>query len=102
MTGCCVGGHLTALILQAGCRVGRLPPDTTIAQVRAKKKYYPYTRVVAEIESKVSRIKTEVAQAFMAAPKGNRKQFALWMQQHHKHLAPYLCAMLDGKETWSH
>jgi hypothetical protein len=97
-TGCCFGGDLAALILQPGCGGGRFPSDTAIVQVRAKKKYYHYTRVVAGIESKARSIQTEVAQAFIAAPKGDRKQFALWVRQHYKHLAPYLFAMLDGKD----
>jgi RNA ligase len=53
---------------------------------------------VLQIETVVAATKQKVQAAFDAAPKDSRKEFALYVQQHHKHLAPYLFAMLDGKE----
>lgn len=53
---------------------------------------------VAQIESVVATTKQNVQAAFDAAPKDSRKDFALWAQQHHKKLAPYLFALLDGKD----
>jgi RNA ligase len=53
---------------------------------------------VAEIEEKVRQIKAEVAAVFEVAPKETRKAFALWVQKHHRHLAHYMFAHLDGKD----
>lgn len=52
----------------------------------------------AQIESVVATTKQNVQAAFDAAPKDSRKDFALWVQQHHQKLAPYLFARLDGKD----
>ncbi|MBI4673744.1 MAG: hypothetical protein HY741_19010 [Chloroflexi bacterium] len=53
---------------------------------------------VAQIESIVAATKQNVQAAFDAAPKDSRKDFALWVQQHHKKLASYLFALLDGRD----
>jgi RNA ligase len=52
---------------------------------------------VAQIETVVAETQQQVQQAFEAAPKTSRKDFALWVQAHHPQLAPYLFARLDGK-----
>lgn len=53
---------------------------------------------IAHIQSKLDAMKAEIAAAFETAPKENRKDFALWVHTHHKALASYLFALLDGKE----
>jgi len=52
-----------------------------------------------EIGSTVAKTVREIEETFATAPKSEtRKEFALWVQKNHKRLAPYLFAMLDGKE----
>ena len=53
---------------------------------------------VTQIETVVTTTKQNVQAAFDAAPQTSRKDFALWVQQEHKKLAPYLFAMLDNKD----
>ncbi len=53
---------------------------------------------VIEIENVIAQTKQNVQATFDAAPKESRKDFALWVQEHHKKLAPYLFALLDGRE----
>ena len=53
---------------------------------------------IDEIETNIFEIKDRVRIAFNVAPKGNRKEFALWVMGYHKNLAPYLFAKLDGKD----
>lgn len=53
-----------------------------------------------QVKSTVLKTVQETEKAFAAAPKSEtRKDFALWVQNNHEHLAPYLFAMLDGKEV---
>ncbi len=53
---------------------------------------------VTQIENVVATTKQNVQTAFDAAPQDSRKEFALWVQQEHKKLAPYLFALLDHKD----
>lgn len=53
---------------------------------------------LAEIEEKVRQVKEKVAAVFEAAPKETRKAYALWIQKHHRPLARYMFAYLDGKD----
>jgi RNA ligase len=53
---------------------------------------------VAEIESTVNQLKKQIQTAFEEAPKGSRKEFALWVQQKHPQLAAYLFAYLDARD----
>jgi len=54
------------------------------------------TRVwINEIESTIERVKQEVQLVFNEAPKESRRDFALWVNKHHKPMASYLFAMLD-------
>ncbi len=53
---------------------------------------------VAQIESVASETQRRVQSAFDAAPKTTRKDFALWVQAHHRELAPCLFATLDGQD----
>lgn len=64
-------------------------PDEYLAELNAW---------AAQIETVVATTKQNVQTAFDAAPKDSRKDFALWVQQQHKKLAPYLFALLDGKD----
>ncbi len=52
----------------------------------------------AEIAAKVEEVKARVKSAFEQAPKEDRKTFALWVREHHPSDAPYLFAMLDGRD----
>lgn len=52
---------------------------------------------VEAIETKVTEVSANVEQAYQAAPQTSRKDFALWVQQHHRDLAPYLFALADGR-----
>lgn len=52
---------------------------------------------VQDIESTVDSTKSEIDHLFEMAPKGSRKEFALWVIENHKTLAHYLFARLDGK-----
>jgi RNA ligase len=51
-----------------------------------------------EIEMQVEAVGQRVARAFAAAPKGTRKEFALWVRDNHPQDAPYLFATLDGRD----
>jgi RNA ligase len=51
----------------------------------------------AEILQVIARVEEDVFLAFRSAPKGDRKEFALWVNKHHRTLAPYLFAKMDGK-----
>lgn len=62
-------------------------PDEFLTEARAW---------IREIEQTLHQIKTEVYEAFYFAPKNSRTDFAVWVDAHYKHLAPYLFAMLDG------
>lgn len=59
--------------------------------------YDKVTEWIEEIESAIHQIIVDVDLVFDQAPKGSRKEFALWVQKHHKHLAPYLFAKVDGR-----
>ncbi len=56
-----------------------------------------FNRWLATIRAVVAETKARVQTAFDTAPKTTRKEFALWVMAHHKALAPYLFALLDGK-----
>jgi RNA ligase len=51
-----------------------------------------------EIEERIQEANRRVALAFADAPKGTRKEFALWVQANHPADAPYLFALLDGRD----
>jgi RNA ligase len=51
-----------------------------------------------DIEDKVSSAKADVELAFRFAPKGDRKSFALWVEDECPELAPYMFLRLDGKD----
>jgi hypothetical protein len=51
----------------------------------------------AEIEQTIERVKADVALAFEGAPKGDRKEFAMWTNKYHREIAPYLFAKMDDK-----
>lgn len=53
---------------------------------------------VSDIQSKVRSICAEVETRFEAAPKGDRKIFALWAKEHCPDIMPYLFAKLDGRD----
>lgn len=64
-------------------------PDEFLSDVR---------RWQGEILAGVAEIKASVQEAFNEAPKGTRKDFALWVQKMvTRDRQPYLYAMLDGK-----
>ncbi len=50
-----------------------------------------------DIETTVADIKTQVLAAFAEAPRESRKDFALWVQAHHRPLMHYLFAAFDGR-----
>ncbi len=52
---------------------------------------------VTEIDTRVRQVKQQVAMAYHHAPKGSRKEFALWVREQHPDLMGYLFAYLDGK-----
>jgi RNA ligase len=52
-----------------------------------------------EIEERVQAANRRVALAFADAPRGSRKEFALWVQANHPADAPYLFALLDGRDV---
>lgn len=52
---------------------------------------------ISEIDATMADVKQQVATAFDAAPKTSRKDFALWVQQHHPKLKRYLFALLDER-----
>lgn len=54
----------------------------------------------SKIQREVSSIHSQVIAAYLQSPyEASRKEFALWGQENHKDLAPYLFAMLDGKDV---
>lgn len=53
---------------------------------------------IDEIDNTVLDVIQEVEEVLELAPKTNRKDFALWVMEFHKNLAPYLFAKLDGKD----
>ena len=55
-------------------------------------------RWVEEIEDKIYEIENRVNDAFYLAPKTTRKEFALWVMENHKDLAPYLFAKIDNRD----
>jgi len=57
-----------------------------------------FNRWVNEIQTTIAETKRDVQAAFDAAPKATRKDFAIWVMENHKPLAPYLFAMFDGKD----
>jgi len=54
---------------------------------------------VEEIETTVARALDEIERAYSSAPKGERKEFALWVMNEHKAIAPYLFARHDNKDV---
>ena len=52
----------------------------------------------AEIELKAETIIQCTRRAFSDAPTGSRKEFALWVNEHHSDIAAYLFLMLDGRD----
>lgn len=52
---------------------------------------------VEQIELTVAATEQRVHAIFDQAPKATRKEYALWVQAQHKEDAPYLFALLDGK-----
>ncbi len=52
---------------------------------------------VKDIQRDVDFVKHEVEEAFSKTPKTCRKEFALWVMNHHKPLASYMFAVLDSK-----
>lgn len=53
---------------------------------------------VDEIAVMVAVVQDEVKRAFADAPKESRKDFAVWVNKNHRDIAPYLFAMLDGRD----
>lgn len=53
---------------------------------------------IDEIEIKVGHFQEMVETCFEVAPKGTRKEFALWVKDNCLSLLPYMFARLDGKE----
>lgn len=51
-----------------------------------------------QIQDTVTEITRTVHTAFANAPKGTRKQFALWVKDNHPDIAPYLFLMLDSRD----
>lgn len=53
---------------------------------------------ILEIEETIGRVKQEVQAIFDAAPKSTRKEFAMWVNEHHRPLSRYLFAMIDDRD----
>jgi T4 RnlA family RNA ligase len=53
---------------------------------------------VQEINAKYQAVTERVEAGYALAPKGTRKDFALWVQTHGNDLAPYLFAKMDGRD----
>lgn len=53
---------------------------------------------VQEIGDKYQEVAAQVEAGFALAPKGNRKEFALWATKSNPSFAPYLFAKLDGRD----
>lgn len=60
-----------------------------------------FTIIISEwkrqIDEKARKLCRRVESAYAAAPKGTRKEFALWAKEHHPDLMPYLFLVLDGR-----
>ena len=63
-------------------------PDDFLAEVNAW---------IEDIQSRVEAVRSTVETVFSQAPQDNRKAFALWVNTHHRDIAPYLFARLDNK-----
>lgn len=53
----------------------------------------------ADIQAQVEAFLAQIEAAFAAAPQTSRKDFAHYANKHHRDLAGYLFAMLDGKDV---
>ena len=53
---------------------------------------------IAEIEAQVAQVVDDVEVAFAGAPNQTRRVFAMWVNETHPKLAPYLFARLDGRD----
>lgn len=53
---------------------------------------------IEEIQATLASVKANLGTVFEAAPKESRKDFAVWVQAHHKSIASYLFAMFDGRD----
>ncbi len=62
-------------------------PDEYLAQVK---------QWIDEINQTVEQVKAHAVSIYEQAPKGSRKDFALWVQANHRDLSPYLFALFDG------
>ncbi|NUM43854.1 MAG: hypothetical protein HUU38_04040 [Anaerolineales bacterium] len=52
---------------------------------------------VTEIETTITQTLAAIETAFAAAPKTQRREYALWVQENQLELSPYLFAKIDGK-----
>lgn len=57
-----------------------------------------FNQWVDEIESRHNSICKAVELGFEMAPKGDRKEFAIWANKHQATIAPYLFTKLDGRD----
>lgn len=64
-------------------------PDEFLTQVKVW---------ISEIKSTIERVTDEMIAIFETAPKESRKDFALWVQTHHKSLSRYLFALYDNED----
>lgn len=64
-------------------------PDEFLGQTR---------QWITEIQQAIATTRAEIQAIFDLAPKTNRKDFALWVQTHHKNIAQYLFAMFDNRD----
>ena len=53
--------------------------------------------IVNDIEASASLIENRVSQYFQAAPKGSRKEFAIWVMENCKKDSAYMFRLLDGQ-----
>ncbi|MGB0385315.1 MAG: RNA ligase [Ardenticatenaceae bacterium] len=53
---------------------------------------------IDEIQHTIKEVTQQITTTFQAAPKATRKEFAIWTLKHHKPIATYLFAMLDGRD----
>jgi RNA ligase len=63
-------------------------PDEFLRQIKEWKQ---------QVDAKVQEVRNATMQAFDAAPKETRKEFALWSRENHPNLMPYLFLMLDDR-----
>lgn len=54
---------------------------------------------IEKIEDTISFWKNRIEEVYCMAPGGERKEYALWVQEYYKDMAPYLFARLDGKDV---